>query len=99
MQQICTTRKANYARDSKSFKSIAGIRSKTLGQAALAALVNVQNLLWFENYTLEQGSPNHLSEGNISHYTTIRVPDFLRNVIASGNVAFYEINKFFVNIW
>jgi len=25
-------------------------------------------------------------------------PDFLRNVIVSGYVAFYQINKFFVNV-
>jgi len=28
----------------------------------------------------------------------VRGPDFLRNVIVSGKVAFHQINKFFVNV-
>jgi len=47
---------------------------------------------------LDQGSPIFLSEGRISYYTTFGRPDILRNVIVSGYVAFYQINKFFVNI-
>jgi len=44
-----------------------------------------------------QGLQNFLSEGHISYYTTVRGPDILRNVIVSGYVAFYQINKCFVN--
>ena len=39
-----------------------------------------------------------LSEGHINYYTTVRGPDILRNMIVSGYVAFYKINKCFVNI-
>ena len=35
-------------------------------------------------------------EDHISYYTTFRGPDILRNVIVSGYVAFYQINKFFI---
>ena len=37
-----------------------------------------------------------LSEGHTSYYTTVRGPDMFRNVIVSGCVTFYQINKFFV---
>jgi len=36
--------------------------------------------------------------GHISQYTAVRGPDISRNVIVSAYVAFYQINKFFVNI-
>jgi len=49
------------------------------------------------NFSLKQGSPNFLPEGHVSYFTTVRGPDFLRNVIVSGYVAFYLTNKFFVN--
>jgi len=39
-----------------------------------------------------------LSEGHISYYTTVRGPDILRNVIASGYLTFYQINKCFVQV-
>jgi len=39
-----------------------------------------------------QGLHTFLSEGNISFHTTVRGPDFLRNVIVSGYVTFYQIN-------
>ena len=39
-----------------------------------------------------------LSEGHICHYMIIQGPDFLRNVIVAGNVAFHQINKLFVNV-
>jgi len=32
------------------------------------------------------------------YYIIIGEPDFLRNVIASGKVAFHQINKCFVNV-
>jgi len=35
----------------------------------------------------------------MSYYTTVRGPDILRNVIVSGYVTFYQISKFFVNIY
>jgi len=38
-----------------------------------------------------------LSGGHISYFTTVRGPDVLRNVIVSGYVTIYQINKFFVN--
>jgi len=40
-----------------------------------------------------------LSEGHISCYTTVRGPDILHNVIASGYVTFHYNNKFFVIIY
>ena len=39
-----------------------------------------------------------LSEGNISDFPTVRGSDTSHNVIASGYVAFYQINKLFINI-
>jgi len=48
--------------------------------------------------TLEQGLQTFLSEGHISCRTTIRGLDILRNVIVSGYITFYQINKCFVNI-
>ena len=38
-----------------------------------------------------------LSEGHISYYTTVREPGIFRNVVVSGYVTFYQINKNFVN--
>jgi len=43
------------------------------------------------------GLQTFLSEAHISCYTTFRGPDILHDVIFSKYVAFYEINKFFVN--
>jgi len=43
-----------------------------------------------------EGSPNVLSEGRISHYTTVRGPDILCNVIVSGYVTFYQNFKVFL---
>jgi len=40
---------------------------------------------------LEQGSPNFC----ISYYTTVLGPDILRDVIISGYVTLFQINKFF----
>jgi len=40
-----------------------------------------------------------LSKGHISYHTPVRMPDFLRNVVVSGYVTLYEINKFFVCIY
>ena len=48
------------------------------------------------HYLLNQGFQFFLSEGHISHYTTVLRSDILRNVIVSRHVAFYQINKFFV---
>ena len=45
-------------------------------------------------YGLSQGLQIFLS---VSHYTTVRGPEILRNWIVSGYVTFYEINKFFLN--
>jgi len=36
---------------------------------------------------------------HISHYTTVRGPDILCNVIVWAYVTFYQINKFFVRIF
>ena len=36
-----------------------------------------------------------LTEDHISHYTSVRWPDILRNVIISGYVTFYQISKFY----
>jgi len=44
-----------------------------------------------------RGPQTFQSEGHISHYTTVRLPDISHNVIVSGLVTFYQINKFFVN--
>jgi len=38
--------------------------------------------------TVNQWSPNVLSKGHISYYTTIRGPEFSCNVIVSGYVTF-----------
>jgi len=38
---------------------------------------------------------NSLGEGQISCYTTARGQDISRDVIVSGYVTFYQINKFF----
>ena len=45
-------------------------------------------------YTLHQGLPIFLSEGNISFCTTFWVPDVLNNEIVSGYVTFYQIKNF-----
>jgi len=50
-----------------------------------------------QNICIEQGLQTFSSEGHISYYTTVRESDVLRNVIVSGYVAFYQIEKFFVN--
>jgi len=39
-----------------------------------------------------------LSKSYICNYTTVREPDILRNVIVSGYVTFYRINKCFLNV-
>jgi len=44
---------------------------------------------------LYQGSPNFLTEGHISYYTTVRGPDIFCNVMISGYVTFYQINKIY----
>ena len=49
-------------------------------------------------YLLNQGSPTFLSERHISCCTTVQRPDILPNVIVSGYMAFYQINKCFVKI-
>ena len=46
-----------------------------------------------------RGLQTFLSEDHTSYYTTVRGPDTLLNVIVSGYVAFYQINKSFVNIF
>jgi len=38
-----------------------------------------------------------MPDGQINYYTTVRGPDILLNVIVSGYVAFYQINKCFAN--
>jgi len=49
--------------------------------------------------TCGAGPPYFLSAGHIRYYTTVRVPDILRNKIVSGYVrTFYQIIKLFVNI-
>ena len=48
--------------------------------------------------SLVQGLQSFSSEGHMSLYTTVWGPDILRNVIVSGYVAFYQINKLSVNI-
>jgi len=40
-----------------------------------------------------------LPEGHITYCTTFREPDILRNVIISGYVTFYQMNKCFANIF
>jgi len=47
---------------------------------------------------IDQGSPKFLGEDHISYCKIVRGPDILRNVIFSGYVIFYQINRFFVNI-
>jgi len=44
------------------------------------------------------GHQTFLSEGHITYYRTCRRPNVLRNVVVSGFVAFYQINKFSENI-
>jgi len=39
------------------------------------------------------GFQTSLTEGHIGHDTTVRGPDILRNVIVSGYVTFYQIEK------
>jgi len=55
--------------------------------------------VFYLRVSLQLGSPNFFSEGHISYYTTVRGLDILRNVIVLGYFPFYQINKFFVNIW
>jgi len=45
-----------------------------------------------------RGPQTFLSEGHISYYTTVRRLDITRNVIVSGYVTSYHINKLFVNM-
>ena len=47
---------------------------------------------------MNQGSPKCLGEDHISYCKIVRGPDILRNVIFSGHVPFYQINRFFVSI-
>jgi len=49
-------------------------------------------------HNVDQGLQTFLSEGHRSDYVAVRGPDILRNVIASGCVAFYQNNKCFGNI-
>jgi len=63
-----------------------------------AELSTDHHLLVVCSVRLEQGLQTSLTEGNISYYTTILGPHIMRNVIVSGDVALYQINKFFVNI-
>ena len=44
-------------------------------------------------YDLEHGLQTFLPEGQISCFVTVRGPDILRNVIVSGYVTFYQIEK------
>jgi len=48
---------------------------------------------------LLQGLQTFLYEGHISKYTTVRGPGILQNEIVLKYVAFYQINKIFVNIY
>jgi len=48
----------------------------------------------YQNISIEQGLQTFSSEDHKSCYTTVRGPDILRNVIASGYVTFYQIKKF-----
>jgi len=43
-----------------------------------------------------RGLQTFWSDGHICYYMIIQGPDFLRNVIVSGSVAFHQINKLFV---
>jgi len=45
-----------------------------------------------------RGLQTFLSEGHLSHFTTVQGLDNLRNVIGSWYVTFYQINKFFVDV-
>jgi len=47
---------------------------------------------------LDQVFQAFLSEDHTNYYTTVRGPDILRNMIVSEYVAFYQINKLFVNM-
>jgi len=51
------------------------------------------------NITLNKGLQTFLSEGHISFYTKVGGPDIFRNVIFSGYVTFYQINKVFVTLF
>jgi len=42
---------------------------------------------------LDQGLQTFLSKDHISYYTTVRGPDILRNLIASGYVKLYMLNS------
>ena len=42
---------------------------------------------------------NFLQDGHTSYYTKVQGPDILRNVTVSGYVTFWQINKFFVNMF
>jgi len=53
----------------------------SLGKLVCSYLSSANNLL---RNALDQKSPNFLSEGHISYYTTVRESDMLRNVIVSG---------------
>jgi len=46
---------------------------------------------------IDQDYPKCLGEDHISYCKTVRGSDILRNVIFSGHVPFYQINRFFVN--
>jgi len=39
-----------------------------------------------------------LPEGHVSYYTTLSGPDILHNVIVTGCVTFYQMNKYFLNL-
>jgi len=48
--------------------------------------------------SIDQGLQPIVTESHISYYTTVRGPEIVRNVIVSGYVPFYQINKCFGNI-
>jgi len=52
----------------------------------------------FGSDALDQGLQTFLYDDHISCYTKVQRPDILRNVIVLVYIAFYEANKFFVNI-
>jgi len=47
---------------------------------------------------IDQGSPKFLGEDHKAIAKQFEGPIILRNVIFSGHVPFYQINRFFVNI-
>jgi len=53
----------------------------------------VYEILLLGIFSLEKGSPNFLVRGPHKHYSTVRRPDILGNVIVSGYVIFHWINK------